>query len=582
MKVLVAGATGALGKQLVPRLAAAGHEVTGMTRSESKRDALRALGAVPVVADALEPEAVARAVAEAEPEAIVHQLTALSGSLDMRHFERDFALTNRLRTEGTDHLLAAGRAVGVERFVAQSFAGWPYARSGGSGQDRGRPARPRAGRRPCADARGDPPPRGGGDRRRVDRGIVLRYGGFYGPGTSLGADGEHLEAIRRRRFPVVGDGAGVWSFVHIEDAAEATVAAVEHGSARASTTSSTTSPPRWPSGCRSVASSLGARPPRRVPRWLGRLLAGEAAAVMMTEMRGASNAKAKRELGWQPRHPSWRAGFAEGRREPDRGAARRAAAGGLRDRLPDAGQRGRGRGRRPGGAAAAAPRARGRRADRLAARVRWRRSPRAWRSTSCARRACARENYVGEWLPEPLVTGAERRPGAPRRDGRLAVAGVPGAAREPVARAARRPAAARRLRLRLRRDRRASSARARRTSASSPRARGATSRSGGRASRPRASSATSWPSASSPPPREGDLAALEALLAEDVVLHGDGGGKVAGAGALAARPQRAWRARWRLGAPGGRAVRAAAMRQVEVNGQPGGAGPRRRRRGSSA
>ena len=309
MKVLVAGATGALGKQLVPRLAAAGHEVTGMTRSESKRDALRALGAVPVVADALEPEDVARAVAQAEPEAIVHQLTALSGSLDMRHFDRDFALTNRLRTEGTDHLLAAGRAVGVRRFVAQSFAGWPYERSGGSVKTEDDPLDPE----PVAAMR-----RSLEAIRRLEasvtgadwtEGVVLRYGGFYGPGTSLGTDGEHLEAIRRRRFPVVGDGAGVWSFVHIEDAADATVAAVERGT-RGIYNIVDDEPARVAEWLPAVASSLGARPPRRVPRRLGRLLAGEAVAVMMTEVRGASNAKAKRELGWKPGHPSWRRAMA--------------------------------------------------------------------------------------------------------------------------------------------------------------------------------------------------------------------------------------------------------------------------------
>jgi nucleoside-diphosphate-sugar epimerase len=309
MKVLVAGATGALGKQLVPRLAAAGHEVTGMTRSESKRDALRALGAVPVVADALEPEDVARAVAAAEPEVIVHQLTALSGSLDMRHFDRDFALTNRLRTEGTDHLLAAGRAVGVRRFVAQSFAGWPYERSGGSVKTEDDPLDPE----PVAAMR-----RSLEAIRRLEasvtgadwtEGVVLRYGGFYGPGTSLGPDGEHLEAIRRRRFPVVGDGAGVWSFLHIEDAADATVAAVERGT-RGIYNIVDDEPARVAEWLPVVASSLGARPPRRVPRRLGRLLAGEAVAVMMTEMRGASNAKAKRELGWKPGHPSWRQAMA--------------------------------------------------------------------------------------------------------------------------------------------------------------------------------------------------------------------------------------------------------------------------------
>ncbi len=233
MKVLVAGATGALGKQLVPRLVARGHEVVGMTRSKSKRDAITRLGATPVVADALDPEQVARAVAEAEPEVIVHQLTALSDGLDLRHFDRTFAVTNRLRTEGTDHLLAAGRAVGISRFVAQSYAGWPFARTGGpvkTEEDPLDPTPPDA-MRETHDA----------IRYLEDKvmgagwtdGVVLRYGGFYGPGTSLAPEGgETVEMVRKRKFPVVGDGAGVWSFIHIEDAAGATVAATEHGGAR--------------------------------------------------------------------------------------------------------------------------------------------------------------------------------------------------------------------------------------------------------------------------------------------------------------------------------------------------------------
>ena len=309
MKVLVAGATGALGTQLVPRLVAGGHEVFGMTRSASKRDIVRALGATPLVADALDPDAVARAVGEAEPDAIVHELTALS-DIDLRHFDRSFALTNRLRTEGTDHLLSAGRAVGVRRFVIQSFAGWPFARSGGpvkSEDDPLDPAPPQAMRR-AFDA----------IRYLEDavvhadwtEGIVLRYGGFYGPGTSLAADGEHLEQVRKRRFPVVGDGAGVWSFVHIEDAADATVAAVQRGR-RGIYNIVDDEPARVADWLPALAGTLGAKPPHRVPRVLGRLLAGEAATVMMTEVRGASNAKAKRELGWQPSHPSWREGFAE-------------------------------------------------------------------------------------------------------------------------------------------------------------------------------------------------------------------------------------------------------------------------------
>jgi nucleoside-diphosphate-sugar epimerase len=312
MKVLVAGASGAMGRQLLPRLTAAGHEVVGMTRSAGGAEAVRALGASAVAADALDPEQVARVVAEAEPEAIVDELTALSGALAMRNFDRDFAPTNRLRTEATDHLLSAGRAAGVRRFVAQSYAGWPYARSGGPVKTEGDPLDPQ----PVASTRQTL----AAIRHLEDTvsgaewtvGIVLRYGGFYGPGTSLAADGEHAEMIRRRKFPVVGDGAGVWSFVHIGDAAEATVAALERGR-RGIYNIVDDEPAPVREWLPAVASALRAKPPRHVPRWLGRLLAGEAAAVMMTEVRGASNEKAKRELGWQPRHPSWRQGIAEGR-----------------------------------------------------------------------------------------------------------------------------------------------------------------------------------------------------------------------------------------------------------------------------
>jgi nucleoside-diphosphate-sugar epimerase len=313
MKVFVAGATGALGKQLVPRLAARGHEVVGMTSSAAKQDLVTSLGAVPVVADALDPDAVAQAVAEAEPKVIVSQLTALSGSLDMRKFEESFALTNRLRTEGTDHLLAAGRAVEIERFVAQSYAGWPFARTGGPVKTEEDPLDPTP-----ADAM-----RTAHDAIRHleeavtgatwTEGIVLRYGGFYGPGTSLSLDpeGEHVDLIRKRRFPIVGSGDGIWSFIHIEDAATATVAAIEHGKRGLyNVVDDEPAPVReW---LPAAAATLGARKPMRLPRWLGRLTAGEAVVVMMNEVRGASNAKAKRELGWQPRYPSWRQGFANG------------------------------------------------------------------------------------------------------------------------------------------------------------------------------------------------------------------------------------------------------------------------------
>lgn len=310
MKVLVAGATGAIGKQLVPRLRADGHEVWAMTRSDAKRTEIEALGATPVRADALDPEQVASAVAAAEPEAIVPELTALSDSLDLRHFDRDFALTNRLRTEATDHLLSAGRAAGVRRFIAQSYAGWPCARVGGPVKSEDDPLDP------------DPAPpmrEALAAIRHLEQavtgaewteGIALRYGGFYGPGTSLAPGGEHRELIRKRGFPVVGDGAGVWSFVHVGDAAEVTALALTQGS-RGVYNVVDDEPAAVAEWLPAIAAQLGAKPPRHVPRWLGRLLAGEVAVVMMTEVRGASNEKAKRELGWLPAHPSWRQGLVE-------------------------------------------------------------------------------------------------------------------------------------------------------------------------------------------------------------------------------------------------------------------------------
>jgi nucleoside-diphosphate-sugar epimerase len=311
MKIFVAGATGALGRQLVPQLAAKGHEVVGMTRSADKQDLVRSLGARPAVADALDPDAVAQAVAQAEPDVIVHQLTALSGDFDMRHIGEFLEVTNRLRTEGTDHLLAAGRAVGIRRFVAQSYAGWPFARTGGpvkTEEDELDPTPP--------DAMRD-----GLDAIRYleaavtgvtwTEGVVLRYGGFYGPGTGMTRGGEQAQLIEKRKWPVVGDGGGVWSFVHIEDAATGTVEAIEHGSPGVyNVVDDDPAPAReW---LPALAAALGARKPMRLPRWLGRIAAGEAAVVMMTDVRGASNAKAKQELGWQLRYPSWRQGFVEG------------------------------------------------------------------------------------------------------------------------------------------------------------------------------------------------------------------------------------------------------------------------------
>ncbi|HVX20086.1 MAG TPA: NAD(P)-dependent oxidoreductase [Acidimicrobiales bacterium] len=318
MRVFVAGATGVLGRSLVPQLVAQGHEVVGMTRNTSKQDLVRGLGARPVVADALDPDTVAQAVASAEPEVIVHQLTALSGKMrlrDARHPDRSSTaiMTNRLRTEATDHLLTAGHAAGARRFVAQSFGAFRWARTGGPVLSEADPLDP------------DPPP-----ALRVamvgilhveqvvpaitwGEGLVLRYGAFYGPGTAVSRapDAQMAAAVRKRRFPVIGDGGGVFSNVHVDDAAAATVIAVERGEPGIyNVVDDEPAPVReW---LPVLASALGAKPPRHLPRWLARLAAGEAATLMMTEGRGSSNEKAKRELGWQPHYASWRQGFVEG------------------------------------------------------------------------------------------------------------------------------------------------------------------------------------------------------------------------------------------------------------------------------
>jgi nucleoside-diphosphate-sugar epimerase len=310
MRVFVAGATGAIGRQLVPRLVRAGHEVHGMTRSASKRALVADMGAVAVVADALDPDRVAEAVARARPDVIVHQLTAIPAGLNLRRFDRDFAPTNRLRTEGTDHLLSAGQAVGVRRFVAQSVAGFgAYARVGGAVKTEEDPLDPTPAREMRETLAAIRQLEAAVLDARWTEGIVLRYGAFYGPGTSLAPGEEQLELIRRRRFPLVGDGGGVWSFVHVADAADATVAAVEHG-ARGVYNVVDDDPAPVAEWLPALARELGAGAPLRIPRWLGRLVAGEAGVVMTTDVRGASNAKAGRELGWRPAHPSWRRGLA--------------------------------------------------------------------------------------------------------------------------------------------------------------------------------------------------------------------------------------------------------------------------------
>ncbi len=315
MRVFVGGATGAIGRRLVPLLLAGGHDVVAMTRSLEKVEGLRSMGAVPVVADALDPTAVGKAVADARPDVVVHELTALSTTGGLRRFDREFGRTNQLRTKGTDYLLDAALASGARRFVAQSYAGWPYARDGGPAKAEDDPLDPNP-PRPMQESLAalrhlEDAVLGAGDLE----GLVLRYGAFYGPGTSIAEDGDLVDLIRRRRFPVVGPGSGVWSFVHVDDAATATVLAVERGEPGVYNIVDDEPAPvhLW---LPELAAAVGAPLPPRVPTWVGRLVAGEVGVSLMTQVRGASNAKAKRALGWSPEHASWRSGFRSGLGEP--------------------------------------------------------------------------------------------------------------------------------------------------------------------------------------------------------------------------------------------------------------------------
>jgi 2-alkyl-3-oxoalkanoate reductase len=306
MRVFVAGANGAVGRRLVPMLVANGHAVTGTATSDRGAQAIRTMGAEPVVVDGLDAAGIGEAVARAEPDAIIHEMTALSGTPDFRHFDRWFALTNRLRTEGTEHLLAAAKASGVKRFVAQSFTGWSNARSGSWIKTEDDPLDPD----PVNEQTETLAAIKFLERAVLDaplEGIVVRYGGLYGPGSS-----ETLaEILRKRMFPVIGNGAGIVSSTHVDDAASGTVAALERGRRGISNiVEDEPAPSRV--FIPAIAEALGAKPPLRIPAWLGRLLAGNVAVTMMTEGRGSSNAKAKRELSWQPIWPSWRDGFRRG------------------------------------------------------------------------------------------------------------------------------------------------------------------------------------------------------------------------------------------------------------------------------
>ncbi len=301
MRVFVAGATGAIGTRLVPQLIEHGHEVIGTYRSPGNAERVRALGAEPVALDLLDPRAVRRAVLQARPEAIIHQATALAAVRFGRSLDRSFGPTNRLRTEGTDALLAAAREAGVRRFIAQSFASYRYAREGGPVKTEDDPLDP------------DPPAMAretNAAMRHLDEavtnagGIALRYGGFYGA-----ANDGLVQPVRKRQFPVIGAGGGISSFIHLDDAAAATVLALDHDGAGVYNIVDDEPAPmsEW---LPALAAALGAKPPRHVPLWLARLIAGQGMVMMASGSRGASNTKAKRELGWTLRYPSWRQGFA--------------------------------------------------------------------------------------------------------------------------------------------------------------------------------------------------------------------------------------------------------------------------------
>ena len=309
MKVLVAGAGGAVGARLIPKLIEAGHDVLALTRSKGKASALRDHGAEPVANDLLDRAAVLEAVSRATPEVIIHQATSLAGVKSLRNFDREFALTNRLRTEGTDHLLEAARAVGARRLIAQSYGNWNYERTGDRLKSEDDPFDPSPAKKQVKSLAAI---------RHLEKavledsgleGVVLRYGNFYGPGTDFSEDGEIVRQLRRRQLPIVGTGAGVWAFVHIEDAASAAVAAIDGPPGTYNIVDDDPRPvAEW---LPELARITGSKPPFRVPVWLGRLLAGEVVVSMMTQMRGTSNAKAKRELSWQPRYPRFPDGLSD-------------------------------------------------------------------------------------------------------------------------------------------------------------------------------------------------------------------------------------------------------------------------------
>ena len=311
MRVFVAGSTGVVGKNLVPLLLDSGHEVIALARTPQKGLEVEALGARSIVADALDKDALTAAIRRAEPEVIIHQLTALAGVANFKKLDEEFTLTNRLRTEATETMLTAGRLVRARRLIVQSFCGWPFAREGGpikTEEDPLDPAPPASFRKTLAAIRYLEQTVGKATDLEV---LALRYGFFYGPATSIAMDGMVVELVRKRRIPIVGDGAGIWSFIHIRDAARATVAAISRGAPGIYNVVDDEPDPvsTW---LPLLSHVLGAKPPRKVPVWFAKLLIGDGGVSMMTQIRGASNAKAKREFGWEPIYSSWRRGFLEG------------------------------------------------------------------------------------------------------------------------------------------------------------------------------------------------------------------------------------------------------------------------------
>lgn len=322
MNIFVAGATGAVGRPLVSALIEAGHSVVGLTRTASKAAIIKGMGAQPVIADGLDAAAIGAVLASTRPDAVIHEMTDLTGATDLRHFDRAFASSNRLRTKGTDILLTAARETGVARFIAQSYCGWPYARTGGAIKTEADALDP------------DPPSELRATLKAIQyleqtvtssaqpQGIVLRYGAFYGPGTGM-LDRVMLEQVRGRRVPLIGNGAGWWSFIHVDDAATATVKALERARPGSIYNVVDDDPAQVREWLPALASIIGAKRPLHLPTWIARMVAGEHLVSMMTQVRAVSNGKAKTELGWQPAHPTWRTGFRE---VSHRGIAQRPAA----------------------------------------------------------------------------------------------------------------------------------------------------------------------------------------------------------------------------------------------------------------